>query len=136
MHEHSWRFIVAHDQGSNSVDTYSDCRCGAVQHVYTWQPPGQESAWVRHENVFDPEAGDRSEWTSGYASGLRQVLHGVARERCTLTCPHGDRCVLFADHVTQYFHPGGVPVGCSHRKCFCNEPNTPWEYTTTGKPRE
>lgn len=41
-------------------------------------------------------------------------------ERCPLECPHGDRCALRADSVG----PDGKHF-CSHRVCFCNEPNAP-----------
>lgn len=55
--------------------------------------------------------------------------------RCQKRCPHGDQCVLEAGHESKVFNadvPAETlakngwkhePIGCSHRKCFCNEPN-------------
>lgn len=55
--------------------------------------------------------------------------------RCQQRCPHDDQCVLEAGHENQAFNadiPAETlaqngwkhePIGCSHRGCFCNEPN-------------
>lgn len=45
-------------------------------------------------------------------------------KRCRMVCPHGDRCRLDAGHENEVF-AGGIPVGCSHLVCPCNEPNAP-----------
>ncbi len=48
-----------------------------------------------------------------------------ARGRCLMACPHGDRCVLWRGHELEKFEDTEVAIGCSHRGCFCNEPNAP-----------
>lgn len=61
-------------------------------------------------------------------------------EMCTMTCPHGDRCVRAAGHEKELVHPGipegklghGATYGCSHRGCFCNEANRDGYYPKIG----
>jgi len=40
--------------------------------------------------------------------------------RCAFTCPHGSRCTLPADHLTD-----SRPHNHNHHDCDCNEPDTP-----------
>lgn len=55
----------------------------------------------------------------------REVFVAADDVRCKMVCPHGDRCRLEAGHEQGVFEGTGIPVGCSHLMCPCNEPNGP-----------